>query len=581
MYHQHFGLNRSPFSIEPDPDFLWLGEKHQEGLSALRYGILENKGFLLLTGDIGTGKTVLIRSLLTGLTSDVTVATIQDPSLTVLDFFNILSYELGMAAAIDGKADFFIQFKKFVRRFHGPRKSLLVIIDEAQRLTNELLDEIRVLSNIDYDNRKLVNIFFVGQIEFSQTLSDPCNIALRQRISVSYHLAPLNHEETGAYIKHRLKVAGTEEELFMPEAVHEIFNFSNGTPRLINILCDRALITGYSRDLNRVSPEMIRECARELDISSDAEATDIRSTPQIEKPPAIEETADQAKAVAKPFRIRRKWIAASVISAVAFLLFGVFFTRLPEHNRPQESASTERQNFKIRPASKADPKDSSPSTTTRVSDGRKSQKPVDSQSGKSPELGPEKVKKQNGAFEKPVTVTPAQVPEPLEKSPSQELFSKLPPEQPTAAGQSAAAAEEKIASSGEWPSMSIESKQRRFLFFFKPSSADLEDSSYEILRHVSDFLSANPNSEVTLTAHLTQDDRPGLSTKLLGLRANSIKSVLAAQTKFKGKITVIDSYVRGAVEDPELAGGRSSKPWAEIRIEPRAKGQGINFQHAP
>ena len=158
MYHQHFGLNRSPFSIEPDPDFLWLGEKHQEGLSVLRYGILENKGFLLLTGDIGTGKTVLVRSLLTSLTGDVTVATIQDPSLPLLDFFNILSNELGMAATIDGKADFLVKFKKFVRRVYDSQKSLLVIIDEAQRLTNELLDEIRVLSNIDYENRGMVTV---------------------------------------------------------------------------------------------------------------------------------------------------------------------------------------------------------------------------------------------------------------------------------------------------------------------------------------------------------------------------------------------------------------------------------------
>jgi general secretion pathway protein A len=569
MYHQYFGLNRSPFSIEPDPAFLWLGEKHREGLSVLRYGILENKGFLLLTGDIGTGKTVLIRSLLTGLPGDVTVATIQDPRLTLLDFFNILSYELGMASGIDSKADFLVKFKKFVRRVYDSQKSLLVIIDEAQRLTHELLDEIRVLSNIDYDNRKLVSIFFVGQIELNQMLMDPCNRALRQRISANYHLVPLNHEETDAYIRHRLKVAGTEKELFIPEAVYEIFRFSNGTPRLINILCDRALITAYSHDLNRVSPEMIRECAKELDVSTDAQATDIRSTPPIEKPPAIDETAAQAEVVIKPFRIERKWIAASVVSAVAFFFFGVFFTRAPENNRAQEPVLTERQNFGIRRAIKADPKDSSPSTITRVLDSRKSQKPADRQSEESPVEGSEKVKKQTGAFEKPIPVTPTQIPEPLEKSSSKDLFSTLQPEPPAGTGQSTVGG--KIAPSGEWTSKSIESEERRFLFFFKPRSAELENDSYEILRQVSDFLSANPDSEVTLTFHSTQDDSPGLSAKLMGLRATSIRSVLAAQLKFKGKITVIDSYVPGAVEGQELAGSRFSKPWAEIRVDPEAK----------
>jgi len=568
MYHQHFGLNRNPFSIEPDPDFLWLGEKHQEGLSVLRYGILENKGFLLLTGDIGTGKTVLIRSLLTSLTGDITVATIQDPSLTLLDFFNILSYELGMASTIDGKADFLVKFKKFVRHVYDSQKSLLVIIDEAQRLSKELLDEIRVLSNIDDDNRELLNIFFVGQIEFNEMLTDPCNKALRQRITVNYHLVPLNHEETDAYIRHRLKVAGTEKELFIPEAVYEIFKFSNGIPRLINILCDRALITGYSRDLNRVNPKIIRECAKELDISSEAETTGTRNAPQIEKPSTIEETAEQAKAFIKPFRIERKWIAASVVSAVAFLLFGTIFTRFPENNRAQESISTERQGFEIRQAIKADPKDSSPSTRSRVSDSRQSQKPLGRGLEKSPVERSEKVS------EKPITVILPQVPEPLEKVPFEDLFSRLPPEQPTGLDQSVA--EKKIASPGEWTSKSISPKEGRFLFFFKPSSAELEDGSYEILRQVSDFLSANPNSEVTLTPHSTQDDHPGLSTKLLGLRATSIKSVLAAQPKFKGKITVINSYVQGAAEDQELAGSRFSKPWAEIRVEPGAKSQVID-----
>jgi general secretion pathway protein A len=579
MYHQHFGLNRSPFSIEPDPDFLWLGEKHQEGLSVLRYGILENKGFLLLTGDIGTGKTVLVRSLLTSLSGDVTVATIQDPSLPLLDFFNILSNELGMAATIDGKADFLVKFKKLVRRVYDSQKSLLVIIDEAQRLTNELLDEIRVLSDIDYDNRGMVNIFFVGQIEFIQLLIAPCNRALRQRIKVNYHLVPLDPEETAAYIRHRLKVAGTQKELFVPEAIHEIFKFSNGTPRLINILCDRALITGYSHDLNRVSPEIIRECAKELEISSGAEATDIGSVPQNEKPPAIEDTADQAKAFIKPFRIERKWVAASIVSAVALLLFGTFFFRFPENNRAQESASTERQSVQTRQAIKADPKEPSPSIIKRALESRKSQIPADSQSEKSPVVESEKAKKQNGASEKPITITPPQVPAPLEQSPSKDLFAKLPAEQPTGAGQSTV--DEKITPPGEWTSTNIESKQLRFSLFFKPNSAALEDSSYETLRQVFDFLSTNPNSEFTLIPHSTQGDRPGFSSKLLGLRATSIKSVLAAHPDFKGKITVIDLYVQGAVEDQELAGSRSSKPWVEIRVDPWAKGQRIDLQHAP
>ena len=234
---------------------------------------------------------------------------------------------------------------------------------------------------------------------------------------------------------------------------------------------------------------------------------------------------------------------------MVFLLFGILFIRAPENNRAQAPGSAEKQSVEIHPAIHADPKDSSPSALPRVSDRRQSQNPPDRRLEKSPVGGSEEAKKKIGAFEKPIAATLPQASELLEKKPFVDLFSKLPPEQLTGLDQSVA--EKKTASSAEWASKGIESKERRFLFFFRPNSAELEDGSYEILRQVSNFLSANPNSEVTLTAHSTQDDRPGLSPKLLELRANSIRSVLTAQPNFKGKTTVLDSYVQGAVEDQE------------------------------
>ena len=564
MYHQHYGLTRSPFNIEPDPDFLWLGEKHKEGLSVLRYGILENKGFLLLTGDVGTGKTVLIKSLLTSLKGNVTIAAIPDPSLTLLDFFNIVSHEWGMAPVIEGKADFLIKCKKFVRSVYGSQNRLLVIIDEAQRLTNELLDEIRVLSNIDYENRKLVNIFFVGQIEFNKILTAPCNRALRQRITVSYHLVPLDQEETGAYIRHRLKVAGTEKELFMPGAVHEIHKYSNGTPRLINILCDRVLITGYIRELKTVSPEMVRECAQELDITSGAGQKEIKSSPQMEDPPAIEEKADQAKTPVGPSRTGHRWMPVAALGAVAFILLGAFFFRAPEKNRAQEPASTESLGIEIRQPINADPKDTSPATIPRAAASRTSQQSPAPSSGKSPAPNPDKAQKQDAGSVKPIELNPPQRVAPLEKIPLEDLLGTFPPEQP--AGRDEPAAEQVALSSGESASTGSAEKERRFMFFFKPDSAELEDSSYEVLRQVSDFLSANPNAEVTLTAQPTQDERPDLRAKLLELRATSIKSALTAHPKFKGKIRVTDFNGQGVVAGREQPSGGPSKPWAEIRI---------------
>ncbi len=304
MYQTHFGLNRSPFSIEPAPEFLWLGEMHKEALAALRYAVLENKGFLLLTGGVGTGKTSLIRGLLADLSGDIALAVIPDPGLGLMELLNFLANELGVASSVGSKADFLIQFKKFVAGVYGSNKRILIIIDEAQRLTSELLEEIRVLSNIDYDNRKLVNIFFVGQIEFDRILSDPLNRALSQRIALSCRLAPLSPEETGAYIRHRLQVAGGANELFNPGAVQEIFNFSKGIPRLINILCDRALISGYVRSLSVIESDLIRECAGELDLPSGAAAAEIESAPRAEPALAILATEDPPHVVVKPAGVR-------------------------------------------------------------------------------------------------------------------------------------------------------------------------------------------------------------------------------------------------------------------------------------
>ncbi len=513
MYHRHFGLNRSPFSIDPDPAFLWLGEKHQEGLSVLRYGILENKGFLLLTGDAGTGKTVLIRSLLADLTEDVTVAVIPDPSLAPSDFLTILSNELGMPPSVAGKAAFLIEFKKLIRRLYSSGKRLLIIIDEAQRLTSELLDEIRVLSNIDFDNRKPVNIFFVGQIEFNPMLQDPANRALRQRITVSYHLQPLNLQETDAYIRHRLKVAGTQKELFIPKAVHEVFRFSNGTPRLTNILCDRALISGYIRGLDRIGPEIIRECARELEICSGAETTVEIGAAAVEKPAEIEEKADQTKTAAKPSGRRGNGLSAAAFGAAALILAGVFLAGVTENNRPREAGPAEGPSLQSRPAIKTNPKDSPAATRPMVSGGRENQGPPERGSVKSPAEGPEKVDKPIGT------------------------------------------------------------KEHRFLLFFKRGSAELEEGSYKALQQVTAVLSAFPDAEVFLTLPPSQEDRPGLSAKLLELRATSIKSVFAAQQKFKGKITVTDSLVPDTAGDQEPSGRSLAKPWAEIRVAPGLKSQ--------
>ncbi len=266
MYLSFYGLKENPFQISTNPHFLWLGEKHQEAFASLRYGILGNKGFLLLTGGVGTGKTTLINALLASLDKDVVAMTIPDPGIEQIDLFYLIANGFNLQADFQTKGKFLVIFSQFLHAMHEKGKKVLLIIDEAQRLSPSVLEEIRLLSNIEKPDTKLINIFFVGQMEFNAILLRQENRALRQRIMVNYHIPPLSLTETGAYLDHRLKVAGSLQSLFSREAVQQIHLFSRGYPRLINVIADRALLTGFVSEEPKIGAKIVLECARELKI---------------------------------------------------------------------------------------------------------------------------------------------------------------------------------------------------------------------------------------------------------------------------------------------------------------------------
>ena len=266
MYLDHFNLKAKPFQITADPKFLWMGEKHKEALATLRYGIVDNRGFLLLTGEVGTGKTILINSLVSLLDIDTVVATLTDPDLESMDFYNMLADGLKMDRTFDSKGAFLIHLRDFLHQSYSRQQQVLLIIDESQRLNHRLMEDIRVLSNIELHDHKLINIFFVGQQEFNSILMTPQNRALAQRITVRYHIEPLDAKETGEYIEHRLKVAGTTRQIFTRAGLKEVYQFSGGIPRLINIICDHALLTGYARGAKQINDTIVKECAEELRI---------------------------------------------------------------------------------------------------------------------------------------------------------------------------------------------------------------------------------------------------------------------------------------------------------------------------
>ncbi len=275
MYTSFYNLSKKPFQISSDPAFMWFGEKHKEAMATLEYGILDNKGFLLLTGDVGTGKTTLINALLQRLGQDVICTTVPDPGLEKMDFFNYIAAGFGIDKEFQSKGVFLAYFKRFLVQTSEAGKKVLLIIDEAQLLTQEMLEEIRLLSNIEKSDTKLINIFFVGQNEFNEILNREQNRAVRQRLTLNYNIDPLTPDETADYIKYRLTVAGADHTIFDDAATREIFIYSGGFPRRINVICDHCLLSGYVQEQKIIDRTIVRECAKELKIPAHVKNRDI------------------------------------------------------------------------------------------------------------------------------------------------------------------------------------------------------------------------------------------------------------------------------------------------------------------
>lgn len=269
MYDSFYNLTEKPFQISTDPRFLWLGEKHREALANLKYGLLDRNGFIVLTGDIGTGKTTLVNALLDTLDDNVQVAKINHPSLETHEFFAQFAKALDPSAAISDKSDMLVFFNSYLQQAHVDGKAVLLIIDEAQHLSTDLMEEIRLLSNIEKSGEKLLSIIFVGQNELIPKLRATKCRALRQRITSFYDISALSKEEIRQYVDYRMKVSGSSEQLFTSAAIHKIYKLTRGIPRVINILCDRALLTGYVNNCKVIVADIIDECAKELDIDAE------------------------------------------------------------------------------------------------------------------------------------------------------------------------------------------------------------------------------------------------------------------------------------------------------------------------
>ena len=265
MYTEYYGLVRTPFEMTPDPAFLYLGEAHREGLATLVYGVNSGKGFVMLTGEVGTGKTTLLHALLAQLDASTNSAFIFNPRLDPLGFFRMLFEELGIDQPCHSKAEYLLALNRYLIQKLSENERVLLIVDEAQNLSAEMLEEIRLLSNLETPTTKLIQIMLIGQPELQALVDQPELRQLRQRIALRHHLRPFDEEEVAAYVHERLGKAGyTGRGIFNKKALRELHRITEGTPRLINSVCDSALLIGYARMHPVLGPEVIREVADDL-----------------------------------------------------------------------------------------------------------------------------------------------------------------------------------------------------------------------------------------------------------------------------------------------------------------------------
>jgi general secretion pathway protein A len=275
LYQTHFGLSQAPFNITPDPSFLYLSASHREGLAQLTYGIRARKGFEVLTGEVGTGKTTLIHALLNDLNGSAQTALIFSTIVSSADLLRSVCEEFGLVEPkrpLGEIHDYLVSLNEFLLESYQKGENCALIIDESQNLSAEVLESIRLLSNFETSKDKLLQILLVGQPELAVRLNSPELRQLKQRVMLRHHLRALSLQECCEYVSNRLKVAGGDRTIFTPNALESIHSYSAGIPRIVNVLCDNALLTGYALGRKEIDTGIIREVAEDLSITTNLDA---------------------------------------------------------------------------------------------------------------------------------------------------------------------------------------------------------------------------------------------------------------------------------------------------------------------
>jgi general secretion pathway protein A len=269
MYNQYYHFKENPFNITSDPDFYFSSSRHSEAFSHLIYGIKQRTGIIVMTGEIGTGKTTLCRTLLNRLDPETKTALVLNPSFSEIQLLQLIIKDFGIEGKFKNKFELIEALNRFLLEETAAGHNVVLIIDEAQNLKVRQMEQIRLLSNLETEKEKLLQIILVGQPELQELLRNPALRQVNQRIGVRFHILPLKHEELKDYIYHRLKVAtdpalSTAPIEFTDKAIEVIYNLSQGTPRMVNLICDRALLAGFTRETYLIDEEIVSACAEEV-----------------------------------------------------------------------------------------------------------------------------------------------------------------------------------------------------------------------------------------------------------------------------------------------------------------------------
>jgi general secretion pathway protein A len=581
MYLSHYNLKEKPFQISTDPKYVWFGANHREALAVLEYGVIDNKGFLLITGDVGTGKTTLINTLLTRLGNDVIVANISNPILEELDFFNIVANEFHINKQFTSKSEFLIHFGRFLNDCYTKKKSVILVVDEAHKLSQDLLEQIRLLSNIERTDTKLINIFFVGQNEFIDIISSYQNRALRQRITINYHLEPLNESEVKAYILHRLNVAGLTENIFNDNAIRDIMVLSKGYPRLINIICDHALLTGYVKEVKTIDEAIIKECENVLfltgendDLSKNNPKTPRGETLSADVAPAItpidyanrynlpEERPDHpdnnpnpVESMQHPFvkepasKVSGKRFQYLAGAAIVLIAVGLFYfpTDLGGHIRNIRNYFKQIPNIQEQTASADITR--KPTSHQKINTAvRKSDKPGDAQfhstDPASENDSPPTAEKNN--------IAGPQKDYKAKKVPALEDFDQKSVSVITSKTQEVPA--HKFAA------------PRKYTINFSYNSYDISDKTFQTLKQISGLLVQHPKADITIKGYTDTEGNVEYNKKLSKLRAQSIKSYFVHQGVDFSRIKTYGMGQENPIESNKTPEGRSRNRRVEIGL---------------